>query len=279
MRANEPRGLVAAFAHPDDESFGAGGTLATVAAAGYPVWVICATNGDEGGVADETGDHAMDPEVRRSELRCACAALGIAPPIFLGYRDSGMENWTPKPGAFVLMDRDEVVSRISDEIRRLRPAVVVTFDPSGGYGHPDHIRISEVATTAFERTHIEAGGPRALYHQVTSRTAMETFMVRWEQDARDRGETKEPTEDDLLQRRRFRELSRPDHEITTKVDVRAVIRRKLEALACHASQMRDESWTQRNPEELEATMGEESFVRVEPKPLPGERETTLLGLE
>jgi LmbE family N-acetylglucosaminyl deacetylase len=104
-------------------------------------------------------------------------------------------------------------------------------------------------------------------------------MARWEQAARDRGETNETTEDDLIQRRRFRELSRPDDEVTTHVDVRPVIRKKLDALACHASQMRDPSWTQAAPEEMEKAMGEETFVRVEPKPAPGERETALMGLE
>ncbi len=89
----EPRDLLAIFAHPDDETFGAGGTLALGAAAGVPTWIVCATDGDLGG---EEGARELDPELRRGELRCAMAALGVAEPIFLGYRDSGMEGW-PKP--------------------------------------------------------------------------------------------------------------------------------------------------------------------------------------
>jgi LmbE family N-acetylglucosaminyl deacetylase len=78
------RGLLAIFAHPDDETFSSGGVMAMAAMAGHPVWSICATNGDEGGLADERGDHAMDPEIRIRELQCACLALGVNPPIFLG---------------------------------------------------------------------------------------------------------------------------------------------------------------------------------------------------
>jgi len=276
---SQPRGLLGIFAHPDDESFGAGGTLAMAAADGHQVWLICATNGDEGGDADESGDHAMDPEIRRNELREACAVLGIGAPIFLGYRDSGMETWAPKPGAFVLADRDEVVARIADEIRRLRPAVVVTFDAGGGYGHPDHRRVSEVATIAFDRTHAEPGGPRVLYHQAIARSDAEAMLARWDQEAEERDETREPTEDDLIQRQRFMELSRPDDEVTTRVNVGPVVRQKLAALACHASQMRGQPWLESPIEELEAMMGEETFVRVVPPPVPGQVETGLAGLD
>ena len=164
----------------------------------------------------------MDPEIRIAELRCACDALGIAEPILLGYRDSGMENWEagPKPGSFVLADMDEVVERIAGEIRRLRPAVVVTFDSGGGYGHPDHRRVSEATTAAFERLRGEPDAPRALYHQVTPRSWAEQMVESWS-EGDTRPDAKPPTEDDILQRQRFIELARPDDEITTRVDVRA----------------------------------------------------------
>jgi len=273
------RGLLAVFAHPDDESFGAGGTLALTAAAGEPVYLICATNGDEGGEADEAGDHAMDPEIRRNELRCACSAMGIAEPIFLGYRDSGMETWTPKPGAFVLADEDEVVARIASEIRRLRPSAVITFDPGGIYGHPDHVTISKRATAAFERAHAEPGGPAVLYHQVMTRADVEQMVQRWAIQATASGEAREPTGDDLLQQRRFMELSRPDDEVTTVVDVRSVVDRKLAALACHESQMRNEMADPAVREAMVNFLGTEKFVRVVPPPAPGEHETRLRGLD
>jgi len=273
-----PGGLLAIFAHPDDETFGAGSTLAILAEQGHAVSLICATNGDEGGNADEDGDHAMDPEIRRDELRCACRALGIPEPIFLGYRDSGMENWARKPGSFVDVDRDEVVARLVAEIRRLRPAAVLTFDPGGIYGHPDHVRVSEVATEAFNRAHAEPGGPTALYHHALPRAWAEKMVEGWQAgDAKP--DARPPSEDDLLQRRRFIELARPDQDITTAVDVRAVLPRKRAAFECHASQIRpDEFENAEDAERMEEEFGVELFIRVVPPPAPGEQETWLSGL-
>jgi LmbE family N-acetylglucosaminyl deacetylase len=87
-----------------------------------------------------------------------------------------------------------------------------------------------------------------------------------------------PSEDDLLQQRRFLELARPDEEVTTIVDVRSVLDRKLAALAAHASQMRDGSWADAPREMVERFLGWETFVRVDPPPVHGERETDLLGV-
>ncbi len=163
------RGLLAIFAHPDDETFGAGGTLALAAAAGVPTWIVCATDGDLGGVE---GARELDPELRRGELRCATSALGVAEPIFLGYGDSGMEGWPKPAGCLALADEEEVVGRLVDVIGRLRPATIVTFDPGGIYGHPDHVAISARATEAFRRASAEPGGPVALYHQALSRSGL-----------------------------------------------------------------------------------------------------------
>src|SRR6266536_712500 len=89
-------GLLIAIAHPDDESFGMGGTMAAAAAAGRPVTLVCATRGEVGEIADPA---LATPEtlgaVREQELRDACAALGVHDVRFLPYRDSGMEG-TPE---------------------------------------------------------------------------------------------------------------------------------------------------------------------------------------
>jgi len=156
VTATAPRGLLAIFAHPDDETFGAGGTMGLAAAAGVPTWIVCATDGDQGG---EEGARALDPQLRRGELRCAMTALGVGEPIFLGYGDSGMEGWAKPAGCLALADEEEVVERLVAVIRDLRPATVVTFDPGGIYGHPDHVTISARATEAFRRAAGEAGGP------------------------------------------------------------------------------------------------------------------------
>jgi LmbE family N-acetylglucosaminyl deacetylase len=273
-----PRGLLAIFAHPDDETFGAGGTLALVAAAGVPTWIICATDGDLGGVA---GARELDPELRRGELRCAMSALGVAEPIFLGYGDSGMEGWAKPPGCLALADEEEVVGRLVDVIHRLRPATIVTFDPGGIYGHPDHVTISARATAAFHRATAQPGGPVALYHQALSRRDLAGWGEMQAEWAALRGEDPaagaEPSADDLLQQQRFVELARPDEDVTTEVDVRSVLDRKLAAFGCHASQIR-EDWSVAPREMLERWMGFETFIRVVPAPVPGERETTLRGV-
>jgi len=252
--------------------------MALAAAAGVPAWIVCATDGDQGG---EEGSRELDPELRRGELRCAMTALGIGEPIFLGYGDSGMEGWPKPAGCLALADEEEVVGRLVAVIRDLRPATVVTFDPGGIYGHPDHVTISARATEAFLRAAAEPGGPTTLYHQALSRTDLAVWAEMQAQGAAPRGDEtatrKEPTEDDLLQQERLGELARPDEEVTTHVDVRSVLDRKLAAFACHASQVR-EDWSNAPREMLDAWLGRETFVRVEPPPLPGERETSLRGV-
>ncbi len=273
-----PRGLLAIFAHPDDETFGAGGVMALAATAGVRTWIVCATDGDQGGME---GARELDPELRRGELRCAMTALGVAEPIFLGYGDSGMEGWAKPAGCLALADEEEVIERLVAVIRDLRPATVVTFDPGGIYGHPDHVAISARASEAFRRAAAEPGGPTTLYHQAISRSDLAGWGEMQAQWATLRGEEpaepKEPTADDLLQQQRFVELARPDEDFTTHVDVRSVLDRKLAAFGCHASQVR-EDWSIAPREMLEAWLGRETFIRVEPPPLPGERETALRGV-
>jgi LmbE family N-acetylglucosaminyl deacetylase len=276
--APAPRGLLAIFAHPDDETFGAGGAMALAAAAGVPTWIICATDGDQGG---EEGARELDPELRRGELRCAMTALGVGEPIFLGYGDSGMEGWAKPAGCLALADEEEVVARLVAVIRDLRPATVITFDPGGIYGHPDHVTISARATEAFRRAVAEPGGPSTLYHQALSRSGLAGWgemQAHWAAlRGEDAEEPREPTADDLLQQRRLAELARPDEDFSTHVDVRPVLDRKLAAFTCHASQIR-EDWSLAPRVMLETWLGREAFIRVEPPPLPGEREMALRGV-
>jgi len=275
--AGPPRGLLAIFAHPDDESFGVGGVLALAAARGVPTNLVCATDGDLGG---EAGARELDRELRRGELREAMAALGVPEPIFLGYRDSGMENWPRPADCLANADAEEVVGRLESVLAELRPAVVLTFDPGGIYGHPDHVTISARGTEAYRRAARRPAGPRVLYHQAIPRSGLVEMGRLQEAFAALRGDATAapPTEDDLLQQRRFVELSRPDEEITTIVDVRSVLDRKLAALAAHASQMRDAGWADAPREIVERFLGWETFVRVDPPPLQGERETDLRGV-
>jgi LmbE family N-acetylglucosaminyl deacetylase len=150
--------MLISLAHPDDEAFGMGGAIAKYAERGVRVTLICSTNGDAGSVDPEllVGYDSIG-ELRLDELRCAAETLGIDEVITYGYRDSGMMG-TPDndhPDSLWQADEDVVVGRIIHDVRRVRPQVVVTFDPFGGYGHPDHIFMHRATTRAF----YEAGDP------------------------------------------------------------------------------------------------------------------------
>ncbi|MFQ5408470.1 MAG: PIG-L family deacetylase [Anaerolineales bacterium] len=143
--------LLVILAHPDDE-FGISGTMATLAAKGQHVVLVSATRGEVGEISNDTlASRETLGSVREAELRAACAVLGVTDVRFLGYRDSGMEG-TPEntdPRCLVQAAPHAVVGRIVSLIRVLRPRNVVTFEPYGIYGHPDHIAISRHATAAF----------------------------------------------------------------------------------------------------------------------------------
>ena len=144
--------ILAVLAHPDDESFGMGGTLALYAQRGVDVYLLCATRGEAGEIDPEYMD-GFDSiaERRESELRCAAEQLGLTKTYFLDYRDSGMEH-SPEnqnPASLMQAPLEEVAEKISRLIREIQPQVVLTHDPSGGYFHPDHIKVHQAAWMAF----------------------------------------------------------------------------------------------------------------------------------
>jgi N-acetyl-1-D-myo-inositol-2-amino-2-deoxy-alpha-D-glucopyranoside deacetylase len=139
-------------AHPDDETFGMGGTLAKYAARGAKVVYACATRGEVGTMDKDCLEGFDTPGDRRwSELKCAAGILGLADVIYLGYRDSGMPGSPDNhhPLALAAAPVEEVTGRVVKVIRELRSQVVVTFDPIGGYRHPDHIAIHNATVRAF----------------------------------------------------------------------------------------------------------------------------------
>ena len=182
------RTLLFVGAHPDDESFGLGATLAQYAAAGAKVYYACGTRG-EVGVADPEfmKGFATIGDMRWAELKCAAEALGLTDVINLGYRDSGMSGSADNkhPDAMVNAPLEELTSRIVKVIRELKPQVVITFDPVGGYRHPDHIAIHNAAVKAFHAAgnaaqYTSVGAPYApqkLYFGVFSHRVLK-FVVR-----------------------------------------------------------------------------------------------------
>ncbi|WP_102926124.1 N-acetyl-1-D-myo-inositol-2-amino-2-deoxy-alpha-D-glucopyranoside deacetylase [Streptomyces noursei] len=156
------RRLLLVHAHPDDESINNGVTMARYAAEGALVTLVTCTRGEEGEVIPPELAHlAPDRDdtlgpYRVGELADAMAALGVADHRFLGdpgrYRDSGMMGapQNDRPGCFWQAPVDEAAAHLVAVIREVRPQVLVTYDPNGGYGHPDHIQAHRVAMRAAE---------------------------------------------------------------------------------------------------------------------------------
>jgi LmbE family N-acetylglucosaminyl deacetylase len=152
-----PGTLVAVFAHPDDETIVAP-ALARVARDGAKVFLVVATDGRRG-AAPHAGIPAGDSLaiVRAGEARCSAAALGAQPPVMLGFEDAGLSVLKPWPGEPL----DRMARRIEETLRELRPDVVLTWGPEGGYGHQDHRLVGDVVTQVFQSG---AAGAARLYY-------------------------------------------------------------------------------------------------------------------
>lgn len=175
------------LAHPDDESFGMGGTLAYYANKGVEVHLICATKGEAGEVDPE---HLVGfsniGELRESELRCAAKTLNLTEVYFLDYRDSGMPGMEANNhlNAFINVPLDIVSGKIVEYIRKIKPQILITFDPNGGYFHPDHIHIHNATVQAFNESNdvikypdgLEPFKAEKLYYRVFPRKLLK-FVV------------------------------------------------------------------------------------------------------
>ena len=275
----ETRSLLALFAHPDDEAFGTGGTLARYAAAGATVGLVCATRGEAGEIADPA---LATPEtlgdVREAELRCAGQALGLSEVLFLGYRDSGMAG-TPEnedPRAFASVPAGEVVARLVGIIRQLRPQVLVTFDPSGHYGHPDHVAIHRHTVAAFHAAgdparYPDYGAPwqpDRLFYSVILRGVFR----RWREWLAEAG-----IATDAFERIEEDGFGWPDEQVDVVADVSGTLDAKLAALRCHRTQFGPDHPLRRLPEApLREMLNREHFalaaeVGQDSPPRPGRR--------
>jgi len=233
--------LLAVLAHPDDESFGLGGTLALYARKGYDTYLLCATRGEAGSVDDEhLRGFKNIADMRTAELDCAAEHLGLKGVFFLGYRDSGMTGSEDNqhPDAQINHPEDEVAGRVVKYIRELKPDVVLTFDPIGGYRHPDHIHIHNATVLAFEKAddgsfHPEAGSPfkpRGLYFQVFPRwflRVMTRIMPVFGKDPSKWGRNGDIN---------LKELAEVYFPVHVRLNVRPVSEAKHRASECHVSQ-------------------------------------------
>ena len=266
--------LLAVHAHPDDETITMGGTLARYHAEGVRTVVVTCTNGELGTIFDPGLVDEPPAPLRLRELEAAASVLGISRLVDLGYLDSGMPG-TPendRPGAFWASDTHEAARRLSDIIQQERPQVMVTYDETGGYGHPDHIKCHLVSVAAFRLCCPEAR-PAKLYFVRFPLTWSREFVSTLREAGID-APGSAPTGADAG--RDVAEVGTPDELVTTRIDISAHLDTKLAALACYASQMPRNHFLRRMPRPLAARLWRYEFYSREfPKPAPAEAETEL----
>lgn len=221
--------LLAIFAHPDDEVFRCGGTLALLAQRGVLVHILTFTRGQAGSCGqpplctrEELG------AVRTAELNCSCQALGLEQPHVLDYRDGRL--------AEVALGEGEAV--IIDYIEAIHPQVLLTWPLHGLSGHPDHTAVSQWTMSAFERAK-EADNEHlaALYHLAVPESIARNLGMN-----------------------QLRTL--PDEEVTVAVDVERVWEQKMAAIACHRTQASESPILQASLERQKHFLGKEHFYRA-----------------
>ncbi len=277
------RSLLAVLAHPDDESFGPGGTLARYSAEGAAVHVAIATDGAAGSVIP--GFEERRPElvsIRARELEQAVSVLG-ATLHRLGYRDSGYIGDAANnnhPEAFINAALPEAVGRVVALIRHIRPTVVITHDEMGGYFHPDHIRCHEVVAAAFiaagDGTRYPTLGPAPfapgrLYYTAIPKPWTRYYSLRLRLRGQNPRRAGRNQDIDLTQ------VGKPLRELHARIDVRAYLKIKEQAAAAHESQGgRGGRFSQNIPSFVrQLLLGTEYFARAVPPAPAGLRENSL----
>ena len=243
--------LLGVYAHPDDEGSMSGAIL-HYGALGVESGLVCATRGEVGEISDPA---LATPEnlgkVREQEMRAAAAVLNVSHIWFLDYRDSGMvgtaENDDPR--AFARANPAEAVGKLVAIIRQFRPQVMVTFDETGGYGHPDHIAIYRHTTSAFYAAadavqYPELGAAHAvskLYYSSFPRSALKA-MGEWMKTQNYQGSFSNLDPD---------KLGMPDEQINVRLDVEPWLETKARSWAMHRTQMDPNNVMAKIPEELQ----------------------------
>jgi LmbE family N-acetylglucosaminyl deacetylase len=249
---------MAVLAHPDDESLGFGGTLARYAAEGVETALVTATRGQGGrflghahGSPEHPGRDALG-RIRELELRNAAAVLGVCDVTVLDYEDQSLDRADP----------GEAVAALVRQVRRVKPHVVMTFAPDGGYGHPDHIAVSQFATAATVAAADPAFGGAASGlgppHAVSKLYYMAWSAATWA--AYEAAFRKLISTVDGVARQA---TPWPDWAITTVIDTEAWWPTIWQAVSCHHSQVAAyERLGTLTPEHHRALWGTQSFYRA-----------------
>ncbi|MFD7404829.1 N-acetyl-1-D-myo-inositol-2-amino-2-deoxy-alpha-D-glucopyranoside deacetylase [Streptomyces sp. NPDC059866] len=233
------RRLLLVHAHPDDESINNGATMAKYAAEGAHVTLVTCTLGELGEVIPPELAHLTGValgEYRLRELTAAMRELGVEDFRLLGgvgrYRDSGMIGLAANDDAacFWQADVDEAAAHLVEVIREVRPQVLITYDPDGGYGHPDHIQAHRIAQRAAELAAAEGLPIAKVYWNRVPRTVAEKAFAGLQEDLSRLPFPRAATLDDV-----------PgvvdDERITTEIDGTAYAAAKAAAMRAHATQI------------------------------------------
>jgi len=241
--------IACVFAHPDDDTYGVGGTLALHAGEALDLTVVLTTSGEAGQIADPSlASRTALAAVREAEDRASWRALGLDPTIhFLRFPDGGVAD----------VPREDLVAAYAEILFDALPDVVVTFGPDGVTGHEDHVAVGATATEAFHvaRTRSSRGFRRLLYTVLSQER-----LAALNEALRARGmDAMDPTQP-------FTPRGVPERTVGVTVDCSEAYERKLEALRCHRTQGELEDV----PYDLwPAILGREDFVIAWPDPQPG----------
>lgn len=236
---SKTRKLLFVFAHPDDETFNTGGTIALYARNGVEVHLICATRGEAGEAPPDRRGYASVGEMRAAGLECAARVLGIRTVHFLEYRDSGVPGSSDNshPRAFASQPVEQVAREIALIIRQVQPQVVVTYDPIGGYMHPDQIAAHKATVRAFpmaaDASVLEGLAPHAaqrLYYHTFSRRFLRLSIRLMPLLGKDPARAGMNKDLDLTR------IASVDFPIHARIQVSSVAEIKAEAIQCHFSQ-------------------------------------------
>lgn len=210
------RRLMLLLAHPDDETFGPGGTVARYAREGVEITLVTATRGEEGMTGDPpVTEKVLLGEVREAELARAATILGIREIVFLGFRDKQLEHLPP----------ERILEKAVEQVRRVRPQVLIGFGPEGVSRHPDHVVMSRVAFEAFDAAGDPARFPGQIGNGLPPYAPYKLYQFEIAREILDRWEV--PL------------AGVPERELTTFIDTSGFVETKVRAFSAHKTQARD----------------------------------------
>lgn len=234
--------IVFLHAHPDDEASGTAGTMTRLSREGHRVVVVYGTGGELGTAPADLPEGTTLADFRRGEAEASARITGTERVAWLGYRDSGMHGWEHNghDGSFHGADLDEAAGRLVELLDEEDADVLVTYDWHGGYGHPDHVKVHQVAHRAAD---LAAQRPRLLETTLNRDVMRAGYEAAKAAGSDEMFDPDQPMEDG-------EPIGTPEAELHWRVDVLPDIDAKRAALACHASQTSDVGMMLQMPEEM-----------------------------